>query len=234
VRPLPAAAVVLITSRRRLSPDARTSVDELRALEGFLETAIDAGVDAIQIREADVAAGLLAACVRRVALKAAGTGVRVLVNDRADIAAATGVDGVHLPAGGLPPSRARLLGPRWLIGRSIHPGESTDVPGADYLLFGTVFATVSKPDIPAAGLEALRAAVQAAQRPVLAIGGITPERAERCAAAGASGVAAIGVFLPAGRTPDARGVRAAVPELRAALARGAAPASEGRGRHLLE
>ena len=68
--------------------------------------------------------------------------------------------------------------------------------GLDYLIFGTIFPTTSKPEgHPVAGPEALRAAVAACRLPVLGIGGITLENVDRVAAAGAAGVAAIGLFL---------------------------------------
>jgi thiamine monophosphate synthase len=94
-----------------------------------------------------------------------------------------------------------------------------DSADADYLLFGTVFATESKPGQQAAGLDALSRAVARNSRPVLAIGGVTPARAAACVDAGASGVAAIGAFLPPGRSADAMGMGPAVRAFREALSR---------------
>lgn len=215
----PQPCVYLVTDRQRLSPDARTVADELHALESFLDDAIEAGVDAIQVRERDLTAAALCAVAGRVGRRARGR-ARVLVNDRVDVALAAGVDGVHLRADSLPTHEARSLGPPgWIVGRSVHtPEEAGGELDADYVLFGSVFAGGSKPaGSPVAGLARLREAAAACHGPVIAIGGITPARAAEARAAGAAGVAAIGVFLPPGRAPGALGVRDAVRALRAAL-----------------
>jgi thiamine-phosphate diphosphorylase len=227
---LPRPCLMLVTDRRRLSPEARTIADELAALERFLDEAIDAEIDLIQLRESDVPSGSLASLAQRVAARASGTRVRLLVNDRADVAAVAGAAGVHLPARGLPASRLRALDGDWLIGRSVHVGEAIDEPDVDYLIFGTVYPSVSKRGEAGSGLAPLGDVARAARVPVLAIGGITPPRAAACAAAGAAGVAAIGVFLPPGRSPDAMGAAPAARALRAALA-GALPDAPG---HLLQ
>lgn len=211
--------MMLVTDRRRLSPAARTTHDELLALERLLDSAVEAGVDLIQIRERDLDAGAVTTLARSVAARARAT--RVLINDRIDIALAGGVHGVHLRADGIAATRARQLAPDgWLLGRSVHaPVDATRLgAGADYLLFGTVFPSVSKPEGPAAGLEALRAVVQAVTLPVMAIGGITPERAGACIGAGAAGVASIGAFLPEATGRDSLGVRRATDAFRAAMA----------------
>ena len=195
---LPRPCVYLVTDRRRLAPGARTSRDELTALERFLDAAIDAAVDVIQVRERDLGARELAELVARVHARARATGTRVLVNDRADVAMAAGADGVHLPGDGLPAGRTRRLGPDWIIGRSVHPGDDlSDLADVDYLLFGTVFPTTSKPATwRLAGLDAFGAVASSAGTPVIAIGGVTPARASAVAAAGGAGVAGIALFLP--------------------------------------
>lgn len=218
---LPRPSLHLITSRRRLSPGAHTVAAELAALEAFLDDAIEAGVDVIQIRERDLEAGPLLGLVSRVLTRAASTPTRVLVNERADVARAAGAAGIHLPSNGFAADRVRAaMPPAWVIGRSIHPGDAPpDADACDYLLFGTVFPSESKGEgSPVAGLDALRAATSGAVCPVVGIGGITPARARACLDAGAAGVAAIGAFLPPGRARDAMGVRAAVEAFRAALA----------------
>lgn len=216
---LPPACLVLVTSRRRLSPDARTPRAEWLALEKFLEEAVAAGVDVVHIREPDAESGALCRCVEAAVRCASGADVRVLVNDRADVAVLAGAHGVHLPARGLPSSRVRSLMPRAVIGRSVHEGDAPDSAGLDYVLFGTVFASESKPGVAPSGIEALAQASARYTVPVLAIGGVTPARATACLEAGASGVAAIGAFLPPGRSPDAMGVGPAVRAFREALSR---------------
>ena len=211
--------VYLVTDRRRLSPGARTTAEEVRALEALIDEAIDAGVDAVQIRERDLEARELLALASRVAVRARGR-TRVLVNDRIDVAIAAGADGAHLRADSPPTAEVRALGPAgWIVGRSVHGvDEAGGELDADYVLFGSVFAGGSKADGAAvAGLGRLQDAVAARHGPVFAIGGITPARAAEARLAGAAGVAAIGVFLPPGRAPGAMGVAAAVGALRAAM-----------------
>ena len=133
---------------------------------------------------------------------------------------AAGAAGVHVRSDGPPAARLRALGPAgaWVIGRSCHADDASSVAaGADYVLFGAVFATTSKPGATAAGIDALAHWCRATDVPVVAIGGLTPRGAEACAAAGAAGAAAIGAFLPEGQGPDAIGTRRAVPAFRAAI-----------------
>jgi thiamine-phosphate diphosphorylase len=86
----------------------------------------------------------------------------------------------------------------FLIGRSVHSAaeaiEVSRAGGLDYLMFGNVFETASKPGREAAGLERLAEVAQATPLPVLAVGGITAARAALVARAGASGFAAISMF----------------------------------------
>ena len=108
-----------------------------------------------------------------------------------------GADGVHLRADGPPVAAVRKIVPGgFLIGRSAHTDDEIDrAAGADYLVFGTVFATPSKPGVEGQGLDALRRAVARFNGPVLAIGGVTPANAPDVLATGAAGYAAIGAFL---------------------------------------
>jgi thiamine-phosphate pyrophosphorylase len=210
--------LMLVTDRRRLAPEARTTRDELLALEALLDEAVSAGVDVIQLREPDLDARTLLGCADGVARRVTGTNVRLVVNDRADVAIAAGAHGVHLPGRGLQARRVRTLAPG-VLGRSIHSGEAADDADLDYLLFGTVFASASKPAAAPAGIDALRHAVRRTALPVLAIGGITPQTVGACLEAGARGVAAIAPFLPPGRAPQAMGVGPAVRAFREALSR---------------
>ena len=217
--PISVPAICLVTDRHQLCPDARTEASALRQLESWLDDAIDR-VDLIQVRERDVEGRRLLALADRLARRTRGTRTRLVVNDRADVAVAAGLDGVHLRADGPAVSRVRSLGPHgWLVGRSVHGlDEVRAQSAADYLLFGTMFPTGSKPPgTPVQGADALSAAVRATSVPVVAIGGITAARARVCFETGAAGVAAIGLFLPEGQKPGALGVRRAVSELRAAF-----------------
>jgi thiamine-phosphate pyrophosphorylase len=194
---LPRPLVCLVTDRHRLpSPSAGAVVEQARA-------AARAGVTLIQVRERDLPAASLAALVGGVVAAVGGTQALVVVNERADVALAAGAHGVHLRGDSAAASRVRAVSPPgWIIGRSVHTADEArevDREGAaDYLLFGTVFPTSSKPPgHPVAGLDALRAACASVSLPVLAIGGMTVERLGSIAAAGAAGVAAIGLFAGA-------------------------------------
>ena len=119
--------------------------------------------------------------------------VRLFVNDRLDIALAAGALGVQLSRSGLLPADARRLSPDWWIGCSVHSRDEARTArdwGADYLLVGPVYHTTTHPTARPLGLPALGAIVRLGL-PVIAIGGVTPERARDLAGAGAYGVAAI-------------------------------------------
>jgi thiamine-phosphate pyrophosphorylase len=176
-----------------------------------LDEAIAAGVDMIQIRERDVSTAGLRGLVKRVVSRTNRVSTEVFVNDRADIAVAAGAQGVHLRGDGPPTARVReLLGPKVLVGRSIHSADEVE-DGADVFVFGTVFASGLK---PVGGLDRLAEAASRTAVPVLAIGGVTPERASDCRAAGAAGIAAIGAFLPPGCSRSSLGPSAAVAAFR--------------------
>lgn len=189
--------MLLVTDRQRFgAPDG----DEVFAAAEWqvLEAASRSGVGAIQLREKDLdGRGLYERARRLVDLCAGGT-TRVLVNDRADIARAANADGVHLPDAGIAVESARsVLGPRALIGRSIHGREDmAESPGADYFIFGPIFETPSKQRYGAPqGLERLAEVSRASDVPVVAIGGITVERVRDVLACGACGVAVMGAIL---------------------------------------
>lgn len=181
-----------------------------------------AGVDLIQVRELDLDAAPLAALVERVLRAVDGTATRVLVNDRLDVALSAGAHGVHLRGDSYPASRVRAVAPAgFVIGRSVHAADEAGAVASegasDFLVFGTVFASASKPGRQPAGLDALARVIdRAAGVPVLAIGGITIGSMPLVAAAGASGVAAIGLFLP-GEAGAARTIAATVDGLRRAF-----------------
>lgn len=132
-------------------------------------------------------------------------GVRVIINDRADIALALGADGVHAGQTDMPPDKLReLLGGEAVIGISTHTLDQVREAvrcGIDYIGFGPVFATKTKADPdPVAGPDKLRDAVSAADpMPVVAIGGIDETNLQEVFAAGASSSAIISNIL---RDPD--------------------------------
>ncbi len=137
---------------------------------------------------------------------AAAVGALFLVNDRCDIALAVEADGVHLGQEDLPLSFARtLLGPGRLIGISTHRADQVKeatTGGADYLGFGPIFRTASKPDHePVVGLAGLREIRALTPLPVFAIGGVTTGTVQQAIAAGADGVAVISAIMDAADVP---------------------------------
>lgn len=187
--------ICFVTDRRR-APDPSSAY-----LLNRITLAAVAGVDVIQIRERDLSDRDLLALVRGALDAVRGTAARILVNDRVDIALAAGAAGVHLRSDSADSTRVRaIVPPGFLIGRSIHdPGEAATARDCDFLLFGTVFTSAGKPaGHRVAGLDALRAACAQSRVPVLAIGGVDETNAAAVAAAGAAGIAAVGIFMADG------------------------------------
>jgi thiamine-phosphate pyrophosphorylase len=182
-----------------------------RTLVAVAEAAFAGGCRWFSLREKDLPAGerraLLAALVE---IGHRYGGAVVSAHEDIDAVVAAGADGLHLPGGGDPrAARARL--PRALIGASAHSAAEAAVllhAGADYVTVSPVFLTASKPGYgPAIGLGGLAAMVAAASGPVVALGGITPQNAAQCRAAGASGIAAMGEVM---RSDDPRATVAAL------------------------
>jgi thiamine-phosphate pyrophosphorylase len=194
----------MITDRQRYA-----AWDEEAAMRHVLEDvqrAAASGVDLIQVRERGISDRGLLAFTRRTLAAVKDSRARVLVNARTDIALAAPADGIHLPAASPAAPRVRAVTPPgFLVGRSVHDLDEAVAAeqqgGCDYLVFGTVYPSASKPaGHPVAGVDALARVCAAVGLPVLAIGGLGPERLPEVAAAGAAGVAAIGVFVtPPGR-----------------------------------
>jgi len=159
----------------------------------------------VQIREADLDTREYTYLVRRCAAAAGRSRVRIIVNDRLDVALASGAHGVHLREDSIAVGDARRLTPKeFWIGRSVHTATTAArARFADYLITGSVYETESKPGQPASlGPGGLHGVVRAAAGcPVWALGGVTADRARELVACGISGAAAIGAFLP--RVPSA-------------------------------
>jgi thiamine-phosphate pyrophosphorylase len=145
------------------------------------------GAVAVQLREKDLEGRELYELAGAVRELCSGFGAPLLVNDRIDVALAVKADGAHLPANSFALADARrLLGPSRLIGVSTHSVlevASAAAAGADFAVFGPVYAPLSKPPTGAGGgVESLAAASRAGGRmPVYALGGITAERIQEWA-----------------------------------------------------
>lgn len=148
---------------------------------------------ALHVRGRGTTGALLATAAGRLLALARPPEAAVLVSERSDIAAAVGAQGVQLARQDLRPSDARRVLRQGWIGCSVHDtieAEEAVREGADFLVVGNVYPTETHPGRPGAGLELVRQAA-ALGIPVIAIGGITPNRASAVRAAGAYGVAAI-------------------------------------------
>ena len=156
--------------------------------------AVDLGATIIQLRAPDATAREMEEMARSLATSK----VPVLISSRCDIAIAVGAAGVNLPEKDITVTDARrLLGPQRLVGRSVHSSNAAreaDRQGADYVIFGPVWASATHPGADGQGLGALAKVVRSVKIPVLAIGGVTRERIAECVAAGAAGYAAIRLF----------------------------------------
>jgi thiamine-phosphate pyrophosphorylase len=170
------------------------------SLEQYAQELRAAGVRLVQYRDKtgspqEVLRG--AAVLREVF---ANSGATLIMNDRADLAALAGFDGVHVGQGDLSPEDAKLVvGVGRMVGVSTHTEEqvrAAGASGADYVAIGPVFATGTKTDTePVVGLEGVRRARGLTTKPLVAIGGITRENARSVIDAGADSVAVIsGLF----------------------------------------
>lgn len=165
--------------------------------------ALQAGARLVQVRPEDhlhdraafdLAAAIAELCEEQDAL--------CLVNDRVHIAQAVGADGVHLGDDDLPVDVARRILPAAsIVGGTCREPEAARAArraGATYIGVGPVYPTVTKSGLPdAIGLDGLASVCEAVDLPVVAIGGITAERARACRDAGAHGVAVVGAIAAA-------------------------------------
>jgi thiamine-phosphate pyrophosphorylase len=166
-----------------------------------VERMAEGGATIVQLREKVLSARDFFVEAREALEVARKLGVRVIINDRVDLAHVLNADGVHLGQEDMPASAAReLLGPEAIIGVSTHNldqlKQASDEP-VDYVAVGPIFSTSTKenPD-PVVGLEGVRMARQEIpDKPLVAIGGITLENAAEVLQAGADSVALIRAVL---------------------------------------
>lgn len=210
MRALPSPSVQLVTGAWKDPSD----------LEARISAALRGGIRWVQLRARERTARELYEATLLIAPIAADAGAMLVVNDRVDVALAAGAGGIHLPEAGMRPGDARrLLGPSAWIAQSLHSVDAIAAAPAgvlDAIQFGPVFETPSKRAFgPPQGLAELTRAANAAARSradvaagipehrvadipaIIAVGGITPRRAELCRSAGAAAVAVIGAIWDA-------------------------------------
>src|SRR5688500_5304997 len=156
----------LVTDRQRTSPPGDDSIVRLAG------RAAAAGVGLIQVRERDLDDRRLLSVVRGIVAAVSGSGTRVVVNDRTDVAIVAGAHGVHLRADSPSADRIRAIAPAgFLIGRSVHSAAEAAAADSsvDYLIAGTVYPSRSKPEgTPVLGLAGLTEVCRSSRVPVLA------------------------------------------------------------------
>ena len=162
--------------------------------------AAEGGAAAVQLRAPEVHDDELFRLAAELAPRLRERGVTFVVNDRIEVALASGADGVHLGQDDLPRERAEFI-ERLILGVSVDTPEEAAAAerlGADYLGV-TVWSTTTKPEARPIGLEGLRRIVAATRLPVVGIGGVNATNAADVIAAGASGVAVVSAV---GAAPD--------------------------------
>jgi len=179
-----------------------------RELVSVVGDCLAAGLPAVQVREKDLGAAELAVLCRRIRGLTQDTRALLIVNDRVDVALAVGAEGVQRTATSLTVEDIRAIADKRLrIGASIHSlpdALQAELEGADWLVFGPVYDTPSKRMYgPPQGLDKLARVAAAVRIPVVAIGGLTPERVREVRRAGARGVAVVSSILAADSPADA-------------------------------
>ena len=186
---LPYPALCLVTELSLASGEA---------LLDKVEKAVDGGVNAVQLRAKELAAGRLLSLARSLR-KITGQRALLFINDRIDVAIAADASGVQLAEDAICVEAARrLVGEEILVGRSVHSVEGAveaEAQGADFLVLGAIFASDSKPGVKPAGIGLLEEAASRVSIPILAIGGIDKNNAWQVINAGGYGVAVIRSIL---------------------------------------
>ena len=197
----PPSRLLLVTDRHQAAAP----------LDAIVAEAVRAGARWIWLRDRDMERAERRDLALRLRDAARRGGARLSIGGDVDLAAELAADGVHLPAGASVAAARARLGADMLIGISAHGSDdvaTAHAQGADYVTLSPIYPTASKPGYgPALGLAGLARASRLGI-PVVALGGITVERAADCRRAGAAGVAVMGELMRAAARPG--GIAAAV------------------------
>jgi len=190
-----------VTDRRRCGEDR---------LIDAISKCLDAGLDAVMLREKDLPGGPLLDMALELRRLTAEHRAALIVNDRVDVAIAAKADAVQLGTRGFKPEDVRDNLPEgMLIGASAHNLEEAMTAqngGANYVVVSPVFSTSSKPGVKPMGLDELRSIVGKLGIPAYALGGVTAENAGETIKAGVEGVAVISAILDQARPEEATGM----------------------------
>lgn len=188
--------ITLGTTTEKTTPQSQ----EFRNILQQVSVAVTAGLQLVQIREKQLTARMLFELTANIVAIARGSSTRVVVNDRADIAASAGADGVHLTTRSVAPEVIRqTFGAKFLIGASTHSlteARAACRGGADFAVFGPIFPSPSKEKYgPPLGVAPLiEATRELFPFPLIALGSISLANVNDCLKAGASGIAGITLF----------------------------------------
>jgi thiamine-phosphate pyrophosphorylase len=180
----------------------------------FLRAALRGGVDIVQLRMKDASDDDIRMAASRFARICARHGALFILNDRPDLAAEVGADGVHVGQDDAPvPEARRIAGDERIIGLSTHSEQQIDAAGdeVDYIAVGPVHETPTKPGRPAVGVELVRYAARHARVPFFAIGGLNARNAADVRGAGARRIVVVRALTEAAEPEHA------AHELRAAI-----------------
>jgi thiamine-phosphate pyrophosphorylase len=175
----------------------------------------DGGVDVLQLRAKGFKAGEIETFARSLLPVTRGFGVPLVINDHPEVAAEVGSEGVHVGQDDEAVAKARaLVGGGCFVGKSTHSlaqAVAAQVEGADYIGFGPLYATGTKPDYVPIGLGDISEVHQSVSVPIFCIGGVNDARLDEVLSAGARRVVVVSAFL------QARDVLAAVREMKRRL-----------------
>jgi thiamine-phosphate pyrophosphorylase len=165
------------------------------------EAMIAGGVDLIQLRAKELVSAQIAELAANLHRLTAERGVPLIINDHPEVARVVSAEGIHLGQGDMPLAEARqVAGANCMVGKSTHSVDQAIrafYEGADYIGFGPIFATPTKPDYPPVGLEEIQKVHDAVRIPIFCIGGIKLENLPDVLAAGARRVVIVSGLLQA-------------------------------------
>jgi thiamine-phosphate pyrophosphorylase len=188
-------------SRCRLYGILDLSYVEIAEIERVVEQMMDGGADLIQLRAKGCPSAQVATLAADLHRRTAARGVPLIVNDHPEIARVVSAEGVHIGQDDLPIAEAReIAGSDCMVGKSTHSVDQAIrafYEGADYIGFGPIFATPTKPDYPPIGLEEIRKVHEAVHIPIFCIGGIKLDNLPKVIEAGARRVVMVSAWLQA-------------------------------------